>query len=149
MAADLPGVAEVCDAGVVSRGTEVYLQLELRVEGAQTVWRELLADRLAFDSGDLVVWDRDRIAFRCPIASVQSMAFAPEKTVFIASARRSRGRASTRWTRQDEARLVELDEAGETVESIARTLERNEGAIRARLMRLRQSLHGGDADQEP
>jgi hypothetical protein len=133
----------------VSRGTEVYIQLELRVDGAQTVWRELLADRLVFESGDLVVWDRDRIAFRCPVASVQSMAFAPEKTIYIASARRSRGRASTRWTRQDEVRLVELDEAGETVESIARTLERNEGAIRARLMRLRQGVRGRDAELEP
>lgn len=138
--ADLPSVTEVCDAGAVSRGTEVYLQLELRVEGAETIRRELLADRLAFDSGDLVVWDRDRIAFRCPVASVQSIAFAPEKTVYIASSRRSRGRAATRWTPQDEVRLVQLDEAGESVESIARTLERNEGAIRARLMRLRQGL---------
>ena len=143
---DLPRVAGVCDAGVVSRGTEVYLQLELRREGSPAVWRELLADRLAFDSGDLVVWDRDRIAFRCPIASVQSIAFAPEKTVYIAAARRSRGRASTRWTPQDEDRLVELDEAGESVESIARMLERNEGAIRARLMRLRQGLRRNTGD---
>lgn len=120
------------------------MQLELRIEGAQTVRRELLADRLAFESGDLVVWDRDRIAFRCPVGSVQSIAFAPEKTVYIASTRRSRGRASTRWTAQDEVRLVQLDEAGESVESIARKLERNEGAIRARLMRLRQRLRHHD-----
>ena len=123
----------------MSRGTEVYIRMELRPEGAQVVRRELLADRLAFESGELVVWHRDQAVFRCPVGSVLSIAFAPEHAVYVASGRRSRGRASTRWTQQDEARLVQLDEAGESIESIARTLERNEGAIRARLMRLRQA----------
>lgn len=132
----------------MSRGTEVYLQLELKAEGADGARRELLADRLAFESGDLVVWDRGEVAFRCPAGSVLSIVFAPEKTVYIASARRSRGRASTRWSPQDEARLMQLDEAGEPVESIARTLERNEGAIRARLMRLRRAPDRLDSADE-
>jgi hypothetical protein len=135
----------------VSRGTEVYLQLELRVEGADGARRELLADRLAFESADLVVWDRGEVAFRCPVASVLSIVFAPEKTAYTVSGRRSRGRASTRWSPQDEVRLLQLDEAGESVESIARTLERNEGAIRARLMRLRRApspLAGDDENSD-
>jgi hypothetical protein len=132
----------------VSRGTEVYLQLELELglEGAQSALRELLADRLAFESGELLVWDRGEVVFRCPAGSVLSIVFAPEKTAYLASTRRSRGRASTRWTPQDEMRLVRLDEAGETVETIARTLERNEGAIRARLMRLRNTPSRRDAE---
>lgn len=125
------------------RATEVYLELELRAGGEQGARREFLADRLAFESADLVVWDRGEVVLRCPVASVLSIAFASERTVYIAATRRSRGRASTRWTAQDSVRLVQLDEAGESVESIARTLERNEGAIRARLMRLRRKPRGG------
>jgi hypothetical protein len=123
----------------------VYLLLELRVEGAEPARRELLADRLTFEAADLVVWDRGRVEFRCPADSVLSVAFAPDKTLYTVVARRSRGRASTRWTRQDEVRLIQLDRAGESLESMARILERNEGAIRARLTRLRRPSQHSDS----
>ncbi|HEV2343745.1 MAG TPA: hypothetical protein VGS97_06620 [Actinocrinis sp.] len=123
----------------MSRETEVCIFIELRAGEGDVTRQELVADRLTVVAGDLVAWDRDEVVLRRPVSDVLSIGFAPEKNRYVASMRHKRGRASTRWTTADETRMTELDEAGESVEEIARLLERQAGAIRARLAKRRRT----------
>jgi hypothetical protein len=54
----------------------------------------------------------------------------------LATIRQELPRAYQRWTEADEALLLERWDAGDTIEMIARTLERGAGGIRSRLVKL-------------
>lgn len=53
------------------------------------------------------------------------------------AAHRDLSSANTRWTAEDERRLLELHAAGTPLDAIARALGRQKGAVRVRLHRLR------------
>lgn len=133
----------------------------------------VLADRLTVDSGRLSLWHAEEVVFCCPVAALASIAFealgnprlapsvervadgvrppASHGPVAVAGqpedpyveAHRDLASANTRWTAQDERRLVELHEAGVSIDELARTFGRRKGAVRARLFKLRRALEAG------
>ena len=56
--------------------------------------------------------------------------------VRLADIRKAYTRAYEKWTDEEDASLVELVQAGESIENIARALQRQPGAIRSRTMKL-------------
>ena len=124
----------------------------------------VLADRLTVESGRLSLWHTDEVVFRCPVSALISIAFEllddprpvpclglsqrhsaaahpvvghPEGT--RREAHQDLASANTRWTSTDERRLIELHAAGVPIDTLARTIGRREGAIRARLFKLRHA----------
>ena len=132
----------------------------------------ILADRLTVESGRLSLWNAAELVFRCPVSALLSIAFevfddarpAPSSGL---SHRRPHtahpahsvathpdgprrdahdlASANTRWTLADDRRLLELHAAGVPVDTLARTLGRRKGAVRARLFKLRHAEPGPDS----
>ncbi len=130
----------------------------------------VLADRLAVDAGCLSLWRTGEVVFCCPVAALASIDFealgdpcpapsaepaqaaappAPHGPVPgqpedpHAEAHRDLASANTRWTAQDEHRLIAMYEAGVSIDVLARTFGRRKGAVRARLFKLRRALAAG------
>lgn len=130
----------------------------------------VLADRLAVDSGCLSLWRAGEAVFCCPVAALASIDFeafgdlrlTPSSEPAQAAsppalhgpvpgqpedphveAHRDLASANTRWTAQDELRLVAMYEAGVSIDVLARTFGRRKGAVRARLFKLRRALAAG------
>jgi hypothetical protein len=123
----------------------------------------VLADRLTVESGRLSLRHADEVVFRCPVSALISIAFellddprpvprlglpparphaahaAAEPEGARREAHQDLASANTRWTSADERRLVELHAAGVPIDTLARTIGRREGAIRARLFKLRHA----------
>jgi hypothetical protein len=125
----------------------------------------VLADRLTVESGRLSLWHTDEVVFRCPVSALISIAFEPlddprpaprlglahvhphaahaaalaEPEGARREAHQDLASANTRWTSADERRLIELHAAGVPIDTLARTIGRREGAIRARLFKLRHA----------
>ena len=135
----------------------------------------VLADRLTVESGRLSLWQAQEVVFRCPVSALLSIAFealddprpapgpAPTQhrrphaghgahpvAVHPDGPRREAphhdlASANTRWTTADERRLLELRAAGLPIDALARTFGRREGAVRARLFKLRHAGKPGRA----
>jgi hypothetical protein len=116
----------------MSRRDSAFIVVDLFRPLAGSGRREVVADLLTVRDGDLLVWQRGRVVFRCPVSVIDSIAFAPHP----AADRQDLASANTRWSAFDDENLRALYAAGDSVGAIALRLGRREGGIRTRIARL-------------
>jgi hypothetical protein len=114
---------------------KIELSISLNYNGEEVSELTLDVNRILFHNDRLVLLHGERAHADLPITAIREVDLA-RKTFSIEDIRTDHPRAYEYWTPNEDRRLRELYNEGVRIDDIAKQLERQPNAVRARLSRL-------------